>query len=143
METEGTLPFSQEPTPGPYPESDEYSQHLPTYFVTIRYNMNLRSTPNSSQHLFRLNVCFETGCGSTGQSSKSESYCSRLFEHSVYVTVHVCTVCNKKISSDLNDNIALYGSFVFSERALYHNICLLNFFYNLYTYSELFKHTGD
>jgi len=30
MESEGTLPYSQQPTTGPYPEPDESITHLPT-----------------------------------------------------------------------------------------------------------------
>jgi hypothetical protein len=32
MEPEGSLPCSQEPANGPYPEPDESSPHLPTQF---------------------------------------------------------------------------------------------------------------
>jgi len=32
MEPEGSLPFSQEPTIGSYPEVDEFSPQLPTLF---------------------------------------------------------------------------------------------------------------
>jgi hypothetical protein len=32
MEPEGSLPRSQKPTAGPYPEPDESSPHLPTLF---------------------------------------------------------------------------------------------------------------
>jgi len=34
METEGSLPFSQKPATGPYPESDESSPHTPPPFST-------------------------------------------------------------------------------------------------------------
>jgi hypothetical protein len=33
MEHEGSLPWSQEPAIGPYPESDESSPHLPMPFL--------------------------------------------------------------------------------------------------------------
>jgi hypothetical protein len=32
MEPEGSLPYSQQPAAGPYPEPDESSPHLPTLF---------------------------------------------------------------------------------------------------------------
>jgi len=32
IETEGSLPYSQELATGPYPEPDESSPHLPTLF---------------------------------------------------------------------------------------------------------------
>jgi hypothetical protein len=32
METEGSLPFSQQPATGPYPETDESSPHFLTIF---------------------------------------------------------------------------------------------------------------
>jgi len=33
MELEGSLPYLQKPTTGPYPESDESSPHSPTLFL--------------------------------------------------------------------------------------------------------------
>jgi hypothetical protein len=33
MEPEGSLPYSQEPTTGTYPELDASSWHLPTLFL--------------------------------------------------------------------------------------------------------------
>jgi hypothetical protein len=35
MEPEGTLPCSQEPTAGPYPEPDEKNPNFPRYFPKI------------------------------------------------------------------------------------------------------------
>jgi hypothetical protein len=32
MESEGSLPYSQQPVTGPYPEPDASSPHLPTLF---------------------------------------------------------------------------------------------------------------
>jgi len=32
MESEGSLPYSQQPTTDPYPEPDASSPHLPTLF---------------------------------------------------------------------------------------------------------------
>jgi hypothetical protein len=33
MESNGSLPYSQQSAIGPYPESDESSPHLPTLFL--------------------------------------------------------------------------------------------------------------
>jgi hypothetical protein len=35
METEGSLPCSQEPSAGPYPEANEFRSRLPPYFPEI------------------------------------------------------------------------------------------------------------
>jgi hypothetical protein len=49
MEPEGSLPRSQQPATGPYPKPDASTQHLLPYFPKIHYNINLPSTPTSSQ----------------------------------------------------------------------------------------------
>jgi hypothetical protein len=49
MEPEGSLPSSQQPATGPYPERGESTSYLPTIFLSkIRFNITLSSTPRSS-----------------------------------------------------------------------------------------------
>jgi hypothetical protein len=45
MESERSLPCSQEPTNGPYPDTDESIHILQTYLTKIRFNITLPSTP--------------------------------------------------------------------------------------------------
>jgi hypothetical protein len=42
METEGSLPCSQKPSTGPYPEPDESSPYRPSYFCQIHFNIILQ-----------------------------------------------------------------------------------------------------
>jgi len=49
METEGSLPSSQQPDTGPYPESDASSPHLSTLFFKIHSNMIFLYMPRSSE----------------------------------------------------------------------------------------------
>jgi len=44
MEPEGSLPCSQDPATGPYPEPDESSPHLPTLLL-LRSILTLPSRP--------------------------------------------------------------------------------------------------
>jgi len=43
MEPEVSLPCSQQPAIGPYPEPDASSPHIPTYFPKIHSNIIFRS----------------------------------------------------------------------------------------------------
>jgi hypothetical protein len=52
MKHNGSLPFSQKPTPGPYREPYESSPHLPTYFSKIQSNIIFPSTSKSSEWSF-------------------------------------------------------------------------------------------
>jgi hypothetical protein len=49
MEPEGSLPSSQQPATGPYPEPDESVPHFQTYFPNIYCNIILTSTPMFSE----------------------------------------------------------------------------------------------
>jgi hypothetical protein len=49
METEGSLPYSQETTTGPYPEPDAISPHLPTHpFPKIYFNIIISASKQVS-----------------------------------------------------------------------------------------------
>jgi hypothetical protein len=54
METEGSLPSTQEPATGPYPEPDASSPHLPTLFslrsILILSSHLRRGTAHNRQH---------------------------------------------------------------------------------------------
>jgi hypothetical protein len=52
METEGSLPYLQEPAACPSPEPDQSSLRLPTTFLKIRLNIILPSVPGSSEWCF-------------------------------------------------------------------------------------------
>jgi hypothetical protein len=49
MEPEGSLPCSQEPVTGHYPESDEFNPHPPNRLHKIYFNKIIPSTPKSSE----------------------------------------------------------------------------------------------
>jgi hypothetical protein len=56
VKLEGSLPCSQKPDTGPYPQSYESSPHLPTHFPKIHSNNNFPSTPTSSECVSSLQV---------------------------------------------------------------------------------------
>lgn len=43
FETEDSLPYSKHPATSVYPEPDKYSEHLPTYFLNIHFNVIMAS----------------------------------------------------------------------------------------------------
>jgi hypothetical protein len=49
MEPEGSLPGSQEPSTGPYPEPDKSSPYYPSYFSKNHFNIILQPTSRSFQ----------------------------------------------------------------------------------------------
>jgi hypothetical protein len=49
MKHEVSLPCSQQPVTGPYPEPDESSPHTPTLFPNIRCSIIFPSTARSSE----------------------------------------------------------------------------------------------
>jgi hypothetical protein len=48
MKPEGSLPYSQEPSTGPYPDPDQSSHTTPTYPSKIHFNIILPPTSKSS-----------------------------------------------------------------------------------------------
>jgi hypothetical protein len=52
MEPEGSLPCSQQPATGRYPEPDASSPHLATHFPKIHSNITFPSTPRSYNDFF-------------------------------------------------------------------------------------------
>ena len=53
LETEGSLPHSQDPANRPYSEPDQFSPcHLPNHFLNIHFNTIFLSTPRSSKWPF-------------------------------------------------------------------------------------------
>jgi hypothetical protein len=49
MEPEGSLPCTQQPATGPYPQPDESSPHIPPYLRMFHSNIIFPSTPRSSK----------------------------------------------------------------------------------------------
>jgi hypothetical protein len=39
MEPEGSIPYSQEPSTGPYPEPYQSNRHIPSYLSKIHFNI--------------------------------------------------------------------------------------------------------
>jgi len=49
LESEGSSPFLQDPSTGPYPKPGASNPHYPPYFPKIHSNIILPSEPKSSE----------------------------------------------------------------------------------------------